>query len=266
MSVDSIARQQFLNEYRHIRHAEGRGSDGSEYYRALPYQDLTGRLSAMWAMRAKTYRYFEAHILAPMACKASRPLRILDLGAGNCWMSYRLSLSGHDPVAVDIFDDERDGLGAARHYGRSFSVLQADFDDLPFPAGYFDLAIYNSSLHYSTNYRRTLAEAKRCLSACGRLIVLDSPIYRRREHGLRMVEERHAEFLSRCGFRSDAIPSIEFLDLGTLRDLSQEFGLRWRITRPWYGWRWHLRPCAAWLKRRRPPSRFWILAGQFETR
>lgn len=258
------ARDQFLNEYRHIRHSEGRGSDRSEYYRALPYNDLTGRLSGMWAMRAKTYRHFEAHLLLPIAQKIGRPLRILDLGAGNCWMSYRLSLRGHCPVAIDIFDDERDGLRAARHYGRSFPVLQADFDDLPFPSGWFDLAIYNSSLHYSTNYPRTLAESKRCLSNSGWLIVLDSPIYRRREHGLRMVEERHADFLSRYGFRSDAIPSIEFLDLGTLQDLSQKLGLRWRVRRPWYGWRWHVRPYAAWLKRRRPPSRFWILAGQFE--
>ncbi|HZQ52952.1 MAG TPA: class I SAM-dependent methyltransferase [Bryobacteraceae bacterium] len=260
------AREQFLSEYRYIRYAEGRGSDSSDYYRALPYRDLSGRLSTMWAMRAKTYRYFETRILRPIARKARRPLRILDLGAGNCWMSYRLSLGGHRPVAVDIFDDERDGLRAAHHYGHWFPVLQADFDDLPFPSGRFDLAIYNSSLHYSTNYRRTLAEAKRCLSSSGWLIVLDSPIYRRREHGLRMVEERHSDFLKRYGFRSDAIPSVEFLDLGTLRELSEDLGVRWRVRRPWYGWRWHLRPYAAWLKRRRPPSRFWILAGQFESK
>jgi hypothetical protein len=81
-----------------------------------------------------------------------------------------------------------------------------------------------------------------------------------------MVEERHAEFERRYGFRSDAIPSIEFLDQPTLSTLTSELGVHWRIYRPWYGWRWHLRPVKALLTNRRPPSRFWILAGKFEQR
>ncbi len=195
MNAESIARQRFLEEYRHIRHAEGRGSDDSAYYRALPYCDLSDRNSAMWAMRAKSYRYFERNILPALEQVSQSPLDILDLGAGNCWMSYRLSLRHHRPVALDIFDDERDGLGAARHYPKGFSTINAEFDRLPFSKNSFDLAIYNSSLHYSTDYVRTLSEVRRCLRPSGAVAVLDSPVYRSREHGERMVAERHAEFL-----------------------------------------------------------------------
>lgn len=266
MSAEPLARERFLAEYRHIRHAEGRGSEDSAYYRALPFRDLSGRSPAMWAMRAATYSYFERNILCPIEAQARRPLDVLDLGAGNCWLSYRLSLRRHCMVALDIFSDSLDGLRAARHYPHYFPTVQADFAEIPFPPATFDIAVFNASLHYSTDYLRTLAEVRRCLRPSGSFVILDSPIYREREHGVRMVEEKHADFLKRYGFRSDALPSIEFIDLATLEALRDALRIRWRIFKPWYGLSWHLRPAKAWLQKRRPPSRFWILTGTFESR
>jgi SAM-dependent methyltransferase len=257
-------RRRFLEDYRRIRYAEGRGSEDAAYYRALPYRDLTGRNTAMWEMRAKSWRYFETMVLPPIERAAGRPLDILDLGAGNGWMSYRLSLRGHRPVALDIFSDPRDGLGAAANYDVRFPVVEAEFDRLPLPDSAYDLAIFNSSLHYSACYETTLSEARRCLRPSGVIAVLDSPVYRRPEHGERMAAERHAEFARRYGFPSDALPSIEYLDEPCLRALARSLGIRWEVHRPWYGWRWHTRPVKAWIARRRPPSRFWILTGRFE--
>ncbi|HKE27060.1 MAG TPA: class I SAM-dependent methyltransferase [Bryobacteraceae bacterium] len=262
MNVDTAARQRFLEEYRQIRYAEGRGSEDPEYYRALPFEDLSRRNAAMWQMRAKTYRYFERRILAPLEMAAGQPLDIMDLGAGNCWLSYRLSLRRHRVCAVDIFLDPRDGLAAARHYDAKFPVVGAEFDHLPFPSSSFDLAVFNSSVHYSTDYSTTLAEALRCLRPGGRVVILDSPLYRERAHGEQMIAERHAQFEKRYGFRSDSVPSIEFLDKPRMRELADSLHLRWRVHRPWYGWSWHLRPLKAWFARRRPPSRFWIFIAR----
>lgn len=263
MTIDAETRQRFLVEYRHIRYAEGRGSDDPSYYRGLPYKDLTQRNSAMWAMRAKTYAFFEKRVLAPVERLSKRPLTILDLGAGNCWMSYRLALRNHYPVALDIFGDERDGLRAARQYPHSIPTVEADFNQLPFSRNTFDLIIYNSSFHYSTNYSATLSEARRCLKRSGAVAILDSPFYRRTEHGALMVAERHAAFFKQYGFRSDSLPSIEFLDDQALKSLSESLNIRWEIHRPWYGWRWHLRPLKARIQWRRPPSHFWVFTGTF---
>lgn len=263
MTLDMHARQQFLEEYRHIRYAERRGSDDPLYYRALPFRDLSGENTAMWAMRARTYRFFERHILAPIERRAGRPLDVLDLGAGNAWMSYRLSLRNHRPCALDIFSDPKDGLRAARHYPLAFPRVEADFHCLPFKQAAFDVAVFNSSLHYATNYPAALSQVRSCLRPSGAVVILDSPIYRRTEHGKQMVAERHAEFLSRYGFPSDAIPSIEYLDEQMLATLADRLKVRWKIYRPWYGWRWQVRPIKARLQRRRPPSRFWILVGVF---
>src|SRR6185369_10934332 len=107
----------------------------------------------------------EQRVLPAIERAASGPLRVADLGAGNCWLSYRLALRGHRPVAIDILGDPLDGLAAGRHYqGKTpFLRVNGEFDDLPLAAGSLDVAIYNASIHYSTDYRRTLAEARRCL-------------------------------------------------------------------------------------------------------
>jgi SAM-dependent methyltransferase len=261
--MDSTARHQFLQAYARIRHAEGRGSEEPAYYHALPDRDLTGTNCAQWRIRARSYHHFADTVLAEMERQSGRPLDIVDLGAGNGWLSYRLSQRRHRVVALDIFPDARDGLGALTHYAMRLQGVLAEFDHLPFREASFDLAIYNSSFHYSSDYRRTLAEARRCLRASGRVVIVDSPLYRRAEHGERMRAERQASFEAVYGFRSEALRSIEFLDENMLAELARELDIEWRFSQPWYGWNWALRPWKARLRGGRPPSRFGVLLGRF---
>ena len=248
-------RERFLADYLRIRQAEGRGSDDPAYYLTLPHEPI----------RARTYRYLERKILPRMERESRGGLDLLDLGAGTGWMSYRLAQRGHRPVAVDILTDRRDGLAAARHFfdrlDRSFPRIDAEFDQLPLPDASFDAALYNASLHYSSNYSGTLAEARRCLRPGGRILIIDSPVYRLREHGEMMRRERHAQFLKQYGTTSDHISSIEYLDFATIASLAREIGIEWRIHKPWYGLAWHLRPWKSRLRNARPPSRFWVLEG-----
>jgi SAM-dependent methyltransferase len=245
----------FLGDYAHIRHAEGRGSADPAYYRELPFRDLGGRNSDQWRIRAVTYRFLVSRLLPP------EPQDVLDLGAGNGWLSNRLAGLGHRPVAIDIFTDALDGLGAARAYGE-FPLVEAEFDRLPFADAQFDLAIFNATLHYSTDYRRTLCEARRLLRPSGRIIVLDSPLYKAREHGELMRAERRAQFQAQYGFPSDGLASLEYFHEAQLAELARDLHLAWHIHQPWYGWRWHLRPLQARWKGRRPPSRFCIFEGK----
>jgi SAM-dependent methyltransferase len=246
----------FLTDYTTIRSAEGRGSDDAAFYRSLPYQDVSQKNAWQWQIRARTYKYLESRLLPANA------IDIADLGAGNCWLSYRLQQLGRNPVAVDLSTDSHDGLGAAHHYPQPFPLVQAEFDSLPFADGQFDLVIFNASLHYSTDYRRSLTAALRCLRPGGRLMVLDSPLYKLPEYGEQMVAEKHAQFEKRYGFRSDALPSKEYLHEMLLAELSRDLHLRWTIHQPWYGWKWHVRPWLAKMKGLRPPSRFCILVAQ----
>ena len=86
---------QFMREYQEVRAREGRGSSSPDYYLALPYADLTGRNSWQWSIRSLTFRCLLRRLLPRLEQSLARPLDILDIGAGNGWLSYRLAERGH---------------------------------------------------------------------------------------------------------------------------------------------------------------------------
>jgi SAM-dependent methyltransferase len=255
--------RQFVHDYELVREKEGRGSSSSDYYLALPFRDLTGRNVWQWQIRARTFRYLEKRLLGEIGCAYPQGCDVLDVGAGNGWLSYRLARLGHRPVAVDLLHNDTDGLGAARHYfsqlASPFLRFKAEMDQLPFATAQFDVVIFNASLHYSADYRRTLGEALRCLRTPGHLIIADSPFYWHDESGEAMMQERRAVFERQFGFRSDSIESCEYFTPRVLNDLERELDLRWRIHKPWYGIKWALRPVKAQLMGRREPSKFYLL-------
>ena len=254
--------RQFMTEYASVRQAEGRASDDSAYYQALPFKDLSGRFVGQWRMRARSFQTLVERILAPLEAEHAQPLRILDLGAGNAWLSYRLSQRGHLVAAVDLLVNAFDGLGTFIHYDVPFTPVQAEFDRLPFDTGQADLVILNASLHYSTNYEVTLREALRVLRRDGCLVILDSPIYHDPSSGQQMVQEREKQFEQEYGFASNAIPSENYVTFERLDQLEAALGLRWEKVQPFYGWRWALRPWWARLRGSREPAQFLIVWGR----
>lgn len=255
---------QFIDDYRTVRAREGRGAADALYYESLPFVDVTGRFQADWRIRAASYRTFLKRVLEPFEVEAGQPLNILDVGAGNGWLSNRLALRGHSLATIDLQTNPSDGLGAHRYYKTSFLPVQAEYEHLPFAWGALDLIIYNASFHYAEDYARTLVEALQLLSPKGRIVILDTPFYQLAETGQQMVREREADFVRRFGFKSNALASESFLTPSRLAELASPLGLTWQQYRPWYGWRWHIRPWWARLRGRRPPAEFgvWVARRQ----
>ena len=101
------ARQQFLQDYARIRSAEGRGSDESAITGRCPSPILRGKF--------RSVAHSRAHV--PLF-RASRPYAPALEGAGSGCRKLLAIVPvaelRHQPVAVDIFADSRDGLlGAA---------------------------------------------------------------------------------------------------------------------------------------------------------
>jgi SAM-dependent methyltransferase len=252
----------FVREYETVRRLEGRGSRDPRFYRALPYKDLNGQFVADWKVRATSFRCLLRKVLPAIQTEDRRPLKIIDLGAGNGWLSYRLAEAGHQLAAVDLCVNDFDGLGARVHYPITFTAIQAEVDALPFESSQFDAAIFNASLHYSTRYEDTLQEVLRVLRPKGHLIVMDTPIYRDAKSGEAMVREREANFQKQFGFPSNSLPCENYLTTARLDELARTLGIRWRTFRPFYGLRWLLKPLVARLLGRREPARFMILVAQ----
>lgn len=260
--------QQFIREYQQVRAAEGRGSQDAAYYLALPFRDVSRRNQQQWSIRARTFQYLQNNIFYPM--EAEKPtLDVLDLGAGNGWLDYRLALRGHRSVAVDLLMNCFDGLGAASHYLERLSTLfprfQAEFARLPFADAQFDCAIFNAAFHYAENYEVTMAEVIRCVRPGGWIVIADSPWYPNEEDGQQMLEERRQAFVRRYGFSSDSIQSMEYLTDARLQTLAQRFGIDWQVHRPYYGIRWSLRPVIARWKKKRRPSEFRLYVTRVKT-
>jgi SAM-dependent methyltransferase len=252
----------FMEDYERIRTEEGRGSENEEFYLSLPYEDCSGRNSGQWRIRARSYDCLMKQVLQP----PGRSRTVLDLGAGNCWMSYRLALAGYRPIAVDLLTNKDDGLGAAVHYQSHvrdlFLRVQAELTRLPFQSGQFDVVVFNASFHYSANYEASLREALRCLRSGGMAVIIDTPWYSREESGRKMVSERRATFRQRYGTASDSIQSLEFLTNERLRALEEELSIQWTVHSPNYGLKWAMRPMLARLRGKREPSRFCIYAAR----
>jgi len=252
----------FIDDYQHIRIAEGRGSHEAEFYLHLPYEDVTGRNSWQWHIRAQTYDHLQKKVLSPLFRGTTNKPRVLDLGAGNGWMSYRLALAGYSPVAADLLTNDQDGLGAAVHFQRYLGFLfprvRSEMSRLPFADGQFDAVIFNASFHYAENYHAVLREALRCVRPGGKVIIADSPWYSCDGAGQQMLAERRAAFKQQFGIASDSISCLEYLTDERLRNLECALNIRWEQTTPGYGLQWALRPLSAKLRGKREPSRFRI--------
>ncbi|MEX2117097.1 MAG: HemK2/MTQ2 family protein methyltransferase [Bacteroidota bacterium] len=248
----------FLNTYQSVRRKERWGDKDPRYYHELPYRDLSNEHSDMWAIRAKSYDCLIDHLVQDTH---TDPQKILDLGAGNCWLSLRLARLGYSVTGVDANTDPEDGLGVVqrlRDIGEpGFNLVRAEFDFLPFAEHSFEVIIFNASLHYANDPYETIKKMMSLLKQKGCIYIVDSPIYRSGESGEAMMKERIESFShdERETLTSEFAGSyLTFTGLDQLRALYAV-----DMFFPSYGLVWNLRPFLARLRGRRPPARFALI-------
>lgn len=265
ITAESVARTSaFLTQYRAIRRRDGHGAMTVDDYRRLPDVHAAHPAATEWRIRRESWLVLR-HLLRSGG-SGFRPayrgsLRVLDVGAGNGWLSNRLCREGHAPVAVDLNVDAVDGLGACRAYESAFPVVQADFDALPLAPGQFDVVVMNASLHYAPDPAHTLAEASRTAAAGSPLVVMDSPVVVNDEEGEAMVTRQLADMQQRFGI-APVRSGLGYLTLTRLQDAAGRVGrrarfmasrgpVRWRIGRWWDRWRLGRHPAVfgVWVAR-----------------
>lgn len=258
ISADQLHRR-FRTEYAEHRASEGRATLDAL---TLPYV-TSGPLARQWSVRARSWEAFERRILRPAQrradIRATGPLRVLDLGAGNGWLAHRAAAAGAEALALDVRCDRVDGLGAAPPHSPMERVA-ASFEALPIGDAAFDIVVFNASLHYAEDLGRALREARRVARSGARIVVLDSPFYRNAEQGEEMVREKRRNAERQFGGRAPtllALAFVEFLTPERLADASRDARLgAWRRYRVLYPLWYELRGVRAFLRGERTPSRF----------
>lgn len=231
------------------------------YYLSLPYKEISGRESTTWRIRAHSYSYLVERDLSQQPAFGCG--RILDLGAGNCWMSFRLTLARYRPFAVDLNTCDHHGLRAGEHFRMHlpamFPRFQAEFTNLPFQDGQFDVVVFNSSFQYIDDYKAAFREAFRCTRSGGMVIVSYTPGIRREEPPEKLQSHRRV-VLAGHDTTLDSIEGLECILEERLRTLKKQVPIEWTIYSPLYGFLWSLRALAAKLFNRHEPSPFCIYA------
>ena len=102
--------------------------------------------------------------------------RVLDIGAGNCWASWRLAAGGASVVAVDVSRVKYEGLesGAVQiaGHGHYFERVLGDMENLPFEDGSVDGCLFFATLHHSNNLGLAFSEAARVLRPGGAVLAI----------------------------------------------------------------------------------------------
>jgi len=206
------ALQPFLELYQRMRRHEGWRAQ-----RGLPQVPASHPYARLWAERAARFEH------ALSLCAAVLPpgrWDVLEVGAGCAWVSAQLARRGHRAAAIDVNLDADDGLRAADRLldpPARVERAEAEMDELPLAPSSFDLVIASGALHYVHDLQSTLVELRRVTRKGGLLLVLDSPVYRRRPDGEAMVADRMKALERRFGLPIPRESQSSYLVLGELR-------------------------------------------------
>ena len=230
--------QPFLELYQRVRRDEGwRAEPG------LPEVPAHHPHAGIWRLRARHFRRGMALLRERLG---RGPWNVLEVGAGCCWAGARLVAEGHQVTAVDVNLDPEDGLPAADRLLEEPARLpraEADMDALPLAAGSFEVVLATGALHYARRPDRTLVELRRVTRRGGFLLVLDSPVYRRRRDGNAMVKARARDHVRRYSTAGPAELQSSFF---VYRDLAALFAAAGWVLEV-HGWPGPLRE---WLRDR----------------
>jgi SAM-dependent methyltransferase len=246
----------YLELYRRVRRDEGWVAEAG-----LPHVPRGHRHEAIWRLRA---RHFERAMALVAERLGPGPFRVLEAGAGSSWASLRLLDAGHQVVASDVNLDPEDGLLAPNRFLASPALLpraEAEMEALPFEPGHFDLVLVAGALHHTPRLGRALVEMRRVTRPGGLVLVLDSPVYRRRADGEAMVARRMADLGRRYGVAIPRESQSGYLVVGEIGGAFEAAGFTLVVQG------WPRRP-AEWLrdaweiaKHGRRSARFPILVG-----
>jgi ubiquinone/menaquinone biosynthesis C-methylase UbiE len=107
---------------------------------------------------------------------------VLDIGCGNGKDTLLLLEQGYSTLSLDIsinlciisLRKARKFITEQQRKDQWFTIIQADCENLPFPDGIFDAALYLATLHHlpdEGSRTRSLKELKRCLREGGNALV-----------------------------------------------------------------------------------------------
>jgi ubiquinone/menaquinone biosynthesis C-methylase UbiE len=155
----------------------------------LRIDEVKQQVAAHWDRRAAHFDEDFGHSIKTTAERAawdrildlvvpSGPLDALDVGCGTGFLSLELSRRGHRVVGVDLAPTMLELAGQkAKAQGPAVRLEAADAENLPYPAGSFDLVISRHVLWTLPHPQAAVDDWLRVLRPGGRLAIIDGAQY-----------------------------------------------------------------------------------------
>lgn len=107
--------------------------------------------------------------------------RVLEIGAGRCWVVAELARRGAEAVGLDILTHKYLGLETADVWltakpGLYFERVLGDMNQLPFQPDAFDYVIATASMHHTATLGQAMQEAARVVGAQGLVLLINEPL------------------------------------------------------------------------------------------
>lgn len=177
--------EQFLTLFQPHRATIGRRITNPAIYERLP---AGLRHDPEWRQRV-----YDLAVIENCLSRTESPLRILEIGAYNGWLSNRLARLGHQVIAVDEFSDPYDGLGAHQFYAANWLPVQADTRDLSVFADLYDAVVLNRCTQFFLEPVSYVAQAMDRVAQGGVLILLGMAFFRNSAPKAAAVAANYAE-------------------------------------------------------------------------
>ena len=178
--------------YLRVRKKEGRLFPDNLTAR-LPHLPDGHPLAAEWRARADSSSRLIQYLI-----QRTQPLKILELGCGNGWLSNSLAqIPGAQVWGLDRKSSEL--AQAARVFHRSnLFFFAGDIFCAPFPPQSFDILVLASVIQYFPDLTLLLSTFVPFLKTAGEIHILDSPLYRPDE--LTAARDRTRTYYTSLGF------------------------------------------------------------------
>lgn len=210
----SPAAEAFQESYLRLRASEGRMYTDDEL-RSLPFPETSNRHYSEWKLRAASMLRLTRYL------KAKKIRNILEVGAGNGWLSAQMASRIPARVtACDVNSSElQQGLRVFGRYGQ-IQFAQGDIRSGFLEGRKFQAVVFASSLQYFSSVDEIVEAANGCLADGGEIHILDTPLYETE------TEKQNAMQRSITYFETAGFPGlIPFYHHHLLKDF-QKYDLR----------------------------------------
>jgi ubiquinone/menaquinone biosynthesis C-methylase UbiE len=194
ISIDKhISQGGFESLYLQLREKEGRIYSDNEVA-ALPEIAKTHPHYAEWQLRKQSCERLISYLQ-----KKKKPLKILEAGCGNGWLSHRLAaIPGSNVIGADINFTEIKQAAKVFQKISDLHFVYGQIDSGTFEEKQFDIVVFAASIQYFPSLSGLISQTMKLLKQGGEIHILDSHFYRPAE--LNAARHRSLLYYEATGF------------------------------------------------------------------